>query len=177
MLYFATHWGEGPEKGLKGNWKFGRQGRNRSRARSSRAPAVAAQGGGVWAQRVADQRNCGRRRSAAELGCVELYLLGEVQGKQLQPSDSPLKCSMTKGGTRYVCLSELVGFSSRLLQEQIGGHVPEHQVTAGWAEVGELAVGAGQAGGIMHDAIRIGTMTQHKGVAQFVDSFLFQPTD
>ena len=60
------------------------------------------------------------------------------------------------------------------LQKKVGAEMPDHEFTAGRAEVGELAVGTLQSDRVLHDAIRIGAMFKAKGVAQFVDGFFFQ---
>ena len=52
--------------------------------------------------------------------------------------------------------------------------MPDHEVTTGRAEKGELAIGALQADRVLHDAIRISTMSQAEGMTQFVNGLLFQ---
>jgi len=52
--------------------------------------------------------------------------------------------------------------------------MPDHEFTTGRTEVGELAVGALQADRVLHDAIRIGTMSQTECMAQFVNGLFFQ---
>ena len=52
--------------------------------------------------------------------------------------------------------------------------MPNHEVTTGRAEVGELAVGALQSDRILPYAIRIGTMFQAECMAQFVNGLFVQ---
>ena len=52
--------------------------------------------------------------------------------------------------------------------------MPDHEVTTGRAEKGELAIGALQADRVLHDAIRISTMSQAECMTQFVNGLLFQ---
>ena len=52
--------------------------------------------------------------------------------------------------------------------------MPDHEFTTGRAEKGELAIGALQSHRVLHDAIRISTMFQAEGMAQFVNGLFFQ---
>jgi len=52
--------------------------------------------------------------------------------------------------------------------------MPNHEVTTGRAEVGELAVGALHSDRVLHNAIRISTMSQAECMAQFVNGLFFQ---
>ena len=45
------------------------------------------------------------------------------------------------------------------LQKEVGAEMPDHEFTTGRAEKGELAIGALQSNRILHDAIRISTMS------------------
>ena len=60
------------------------------------------------------------------------------------------------------------------LQKEVGAEMPDHEFTTYRAEKGELAIGALQSHRILHDAIRISTMFQTKGMAQLVNGLFFQ---
>ena len=55
--------------------------------------------------------------------------------------------------------------------------MPEDEVPAGAAKEGELAIGASEADRILHDTIRIHTVSQTEGVPEFVNRLLFQAVE
>ena len=58
-----------------------------------------------------------------------------------------------------VCVGQLLQTSElSSLQKEVGAEMPEHELSTGRAEKGELAIGTLYSDRIPHDAIRISTM-------------------
>ncbi len=85
-----------------------------------------------------------------------------------------IHCEFCRGGLYVVQLLQTSELSS--LQKKVGAEMPEHEFTTGRAEKGELAVGALHSDRVLHDAIRIGAMSEAECMAQFVDGLFFQAT-